>query len=205
MEKEAQCHGCRPIDKDLVGVHLITNVWLNVVKAFLACISNQVHNVSFPQLRDERLSIQLGFTIEGNNYFEPIELIKELALIDLNISMDVVKETYGGDIRMPTNMAQLGKKKMMEKWVIMVVEAHVDRYITLNFMTSICCNSKVKVLMEHFRKGEWNKYNNGIIAKMSTLLCLLGKIGDGMGFHVDWSQASNIGFALHKSGTQECH
>jgi hypothetical protein len=86
----------------------------------------------------------------------------------------------------------------MENWVTMVVEAHVDRYITLNFMTSICCNSKVITLVEHFQKGEWNKYNSGIIAKISTLLCLLGKIGDGMGFHVDWSQTSNIGFALHK-------
>jgi len=175
MEKEAQCHGCRPIDKDLVGVHLITNVWLNVVKAFLACISNQVHNVSFPQLRDERLSIQLGFTIEGNNYFEPIELIKELALIDLNISMDVVKETYGGDIRMPTNMAQLGKKKMMEKWVIMVVEAHVDRYITLNFMTSICCNSKVKVLMEHFRRGNGTSIIMGSLQRCPHYFACLGK------------------------------
>ncbi len=95
-----------------MGVHFISDVRLNVVKAFLACISNQVHNVSFPQLGDERPSIQSGFTIEGNNYLEPTELIKELVVVDLNILMDVVKETYGGDIHMPENMAQLEKKKL---------------------------------------------------------------------------------------------
>jgi hypothetical protein len=99
--------------------------------------------------------------------------------------MDVVKNTYGGDIYMFKNMPQLEKKNLMKKWVTMVVETHVDRYITFNFITNICRNFKVMDLVEHLRKGEWKKYNNGVIVKKSTLLCLFKKIGDGIGFHVD--------------------
>jgi hypothetical protein len=36
-----------------VGVHLINNVQLNVVKTFLAQIFDQVHNVFSPQLGNE--------------------------------------------------------------------------------------------------------------------------------------------------------
>jgi hypothetical protein len=52
--RESWCHGCKPVNNDLVGVCFINNVWLNVVKAFLAHISNQVHNVFSPQLENER-------------------------------------------------------------------------------------------------------------------------------------------------------
>jgi hypothetical protein len=50
-------------------------------------------------------------------------------------------------------------------------------------------------LIDLLYADEWTTFNNDVITKCSTTLCLLEVAGFGTGFHMDWVEPSNVSFA----------
>jgi hypothetical protein len=72
---------------------------------------------------------------------------------------------------------------------------HKSKYVIVNFCTSSTQQSSVMFLIDHLHANEWTTFNNNVIVKHNTMLCLLKVAGFRTGFHMDWAEASNVSFA----------
>lgn len=68
-------------------------------------------------------------------------------------------------------------------------------YLQLN-PKNLPAESMLRGALQRLRVGEWRRGVRGLSDFAINSLVLIGKAGNGTGFHVDWSQASNIAMGL---------